>query len=779
MRICPKCGSEVKDGYKFCTKCGQPMMSPDQGESIKTEVKNNEIPVRETSTPIPQPAIINDAIDDVDIVRGKAIWNIQPGQIARRISESEFAEIEKLSGVIIQEGCTAVVFIDGEQVGLLSGGAYIFPKRTAEQKEEDRKKAEEEIRKETNARKKEMQQSFIERGLFGYVGNGIGLVRQFLFGQKRGEVEQAHQRRVQRIEQRLREMHAPKLIRVYLISNRFITLTFGGEQDSDGNLSFKPFSVPMKVLDVDIAVSLQMQIFDIHQFSVNFLADKDSASTIEFQRLLSPVVETTVRQSLRNLDYSQDGLPESVVNNLKNRLTNVINDRIYGIKVTQVLDITDSSIDFERFRAVERELFCSEKELEFLQRTGEFRNRLTAETNSQTVQEARNKETLEKALQDVNKDGLLREDEMKEFVLLIESQSRIREARTEEEEHEALQELRRSRLVKDDDIAMLENSLSQGKIDRENVTELMRIQAAQKVRAAQQISDFEFSDSELDHKMAQELREAIHRGEITAAEIEALRQKADYEFEMEQRKKQADFEARKKELEIEEEKARADYEIARRNKFDDVDILAKKAEIARQNLQAMQEHEYAMHDLDIKREINRDNVYANMNAEQIRAAQLSNLDAAAQAEMAKAYGSDRENDLLKQMMERDQISHEKEKETMLEMARMMQQGVLQAGINQASFQQQRMNDLQGMKDEYRENMMHQQARLDANQDKALNYTTRPQQTAVYPQMPINSAPTPQAVLQKTIPSANRICPNCGAEVPEGEAFCMDCGTRVA
>ena len=782
MPICPKCGSEVKEGYKFCTKCGQPMNVASVEKSQKSfNTKNDsvkagpQVPV-EDPKPVEAPVVIGDVIDDVEVVRGMAIWNIQRGQIARRVSESEFAEIEKLKGVIIQEGCTAVVYVDGEQIGLLSGGAYTFPKRTAEQKKEDRRKAEEEIDKETDARKKEQKRTFMERGLFGYVGNGIGLVHQFLFGEKKGEVEQKRQRRLQRVEQRLREMHAPKIIRVYLVSDRLFNLTFGGTKTEDGTLSFEPFNVPMKILDVDIAVQLEMQIHDIHQFSVNYLADKDSVSVIEFQQMLMPVVQTIVRQSLRNLDYQQEGLPEPVVNNLKSKIRNAVNERLYGIKVTQVLDISDSSDVFERFRSVEKSLYCSEAELGFLQRTGEFRNRLAAETNNQAIQDARNEEDLKKAIQEINKDGLLREDEMEEFVQMIESQKRIREARTEEEEHEALQEFRRSRLVKDDDIAALENSLSQGRIDRENVTELMRIQAAQKVRLEQQIADFEISDKEQDHRMAQELREAQHRGEISAVEIETLRQKVDFQFEMDQRQQEADYQARLRDLELKDREAQAEFERARQNKFDDVDILARKAEIARQNLQAMQEHEQRMHEMDVNLEKNRDNLFANMTAEQIRAAQLSHLDAAAQAEMARAYGSGKENDLLRQMMERDERAHASEKETMLEMARMMQQGMIQAGAGQVAMQHQRMEELKEMKDEYRENMMHQQSRLDANQDRALNYTTRPQQVPYY--QPGNSPQPVPTAQQKSSPVA-KVCPNCGAEVADGESFCMECGTRIA
>ena len=41
-------------------------------------------------------------VDGVDVVRGRAIWNIQPGEVARRIKESELEEVEKLKGISVQ-----------------------------------------------------------------------------------------------------------------------------------------------------------------------------------------------------------------------------------------------------------------------------------------------------------------------------------------------------------------------------------------------------------------------------------------------------------------------------------------------------------------------------------------------------------------------------------------------------------------------------------------------------------------------------------------------------
>ena len=199
------------------------------------------------------------------------------------------------------------------------------------------------------------------------------------------------------------------------------------------------------------------------------------------------------------------------------------------MEVLSVLDITDSSADFERFRAVERELFASEKELDFLQRTGEIRNRLEQEENKQQVDRAQNAEQLRQALQMVNKDKLLSEDEMEQFVQLLESQKRIRqagvmrdEAMAKEEIRQALIEMKKSGLVKDDELAALENSLLQGKIDRENVTEVMRIQAMHRLDLERQIAELDLSDNREDHDMARALRKVQHEGDLTAAQLDNL-----------------------------------------------------------------------------------------------------------------------------------------------------------------------------------------------------------------------------------------------------------------
>lgn len=88
-----------------------------------------------------------------------------------------------------------------------------------------------------------------------------------------------------------------------------------------------------------------------------------------------------------------------------------------------VLNITDNNADFERFRQVERELYNTERELDFMHRTGEFRNRMETEANTQQIASAQTAEQLRHALAGVNKDQLLHDDELEEFVLLLKAVS--------------------------------------------------------------------------------------------------------------------------------------------------------------------------------------------------------------------------------------------------------------------------------------------------------------------------------------------------------------------
>ena len=805
MNVCIKCGNQLKPGQKFCTKCGasvsalqQPAQAGQKGwftdgvravaNAVTGGALNRDIE-RQQQQAIRQQVIedqglINDAqqvqraaeraqrsveeeaerardrrnqeaIDGIDVVRGRAIWNIQPGQIARRVTESEFNEIEGLKGVIIQEGCTAVVYVDGELVGMLSGGAYTFPVKSEAEKKAEREAAENKVASEEQRQRK--QETFMDRGLFGTIGIGLNTVRRFFFGNKKGESEQKQKVRKEKVDKILKSKTQVKLIRVYLVSDRVLTLTFGG-QPSDAGIDFVPFNVPTKLVDVEIGVSLQMQITNINDFLCNYLADCDSVTSNAVQQMLMPAVQNLVCQMLRNLDYQQDGLPEPILNNLRNRIQQAINEQVFGIQCVRVMQITDRSADFDRFRAVERELFCAEKELGYLQRTGEFRNRLAAETNKQEIDKATNEEDLRYALQQINKDQLLHDDEMEQFILMLNAQKRLREAKSQEEVYEALIDIKKSRLVKDDEMATLEDALAQNKIQRDSVTEIMRIQHQQSVDDARLKAQWALDDQKQDHDWEREdlqrrrnwgiedeqrEREWMHEEQEynrkwgrTQQEDEYLWQKhireEDYEWQNQERQREAEWNQRMREEQLRRENEQTAYERQRQSKFDDADLHERRADNVIERLRKMQEMELAeqnaRQDFELAKnaqnqetERARIDAETRMTQEQIAAAHMKDiagLDVAAQSEMAKMMGSgntvkaemmeqqkNEMKDMYEKMMAMQQQNQNGQQQQanmtqqqMMQMMQMMMQGMTQMGAAQAAgvqqMNQQQMNFMQ-------------------------------------------------------------------------------------
>ena len=81
---------------------------------------------------------------------------------------------------------------------------------------------------------------------------------------------------------------------------------------------------------------------------------------------------------------------------------------------------------------------------------------------------------------------------------------------------------------------------------------------------------------------------------------------------------------------------------------------------------------------------------------------------------------------------------------------------------------QRISDVEKMKDEYRDQAIHQQQRTDQTQDSALNYTTRVTESSQEsnPTITVNSnMPAPQPVF----------CPSCGGKATTADSVCPHCG----
>lgn len=734
----------------------------------------------------------NEAIDGVDVVRGSAIWNIQPGEIARKISERELEEIEKLKGIIVQEGVTAIVFANGNLVATLSSGAYLFYKSVEEEKAAIKRAVEEAEKQMAEKQKREPKKpSFRELGIVGSIGRAVGWVGRLIFGEKKNEQKERAQKRKLDYARILANATKAPVLSVYLVSDRFITLTFGGQLNEDGALQFTPYNIPVGIHDVEVAVSLQMQINDIHAFATNYLADKKSVTTTDMQQLLNGSIDSLLRQTLRNTTYEQSGFSNELLSSLKLQIIQAINQQVYGIACVKVLQITDNNQEFERFRLVERQLYNTEKELDFLKRTGEFRNRMENLSNAQEIQSAQNVEQLRYALLLINKDQLLHDDELEEFVQMLESQKRIREATTQEQEFEALEDLRKNRLIKEDEMEALEDALAHNKIPREEITQIMRIESQQKIDAARLSAEWALDDAKSDHDWERMDLERRRNWGVEDEELERewMREEREYNRDFDRRIKEDDYDfqqmMRLRDVEKEDRlQARAErledeqlaYDRKRQDKLDDMEELKMLAQIQAQQDAQRYQHEADMANISANERINRDNIFVNMSAEQIRAAQLDRLSEAGQVAMANAYNSEKEAAFMRDQALREREMAQQDKQNMMdfakEMAAMVRDTASNVSAAQQAAQQQRIDQLQN-------DNRAQQERLDRTQETAMHTMSQVSAAAASNINAFNGglggnqAPS----YQQAAPAEQLYsCPNCNGQIAYGVAQCPHCGT---
>lgn len=164
---------------------------------------------------------------------------------------------------------------------------------------------------------------------------------------------------------------------------------------------------------------MHMEISDFCSFRKNYLTKRPFYRIADLQSALMEPVRNLLQEFLAYENVEGSVLRPELKERLRRGLTEKLNTILYGISVRQVIDLTIDSADFARFRELEHKLYCSNKELEYLIRTNDFKNRLASEENSQKVREARSNEDLRYALMQVNKDALLHDDEMEAFCQLF------------------------------------------------------------------------------------------------------------------------------------------------------------------------------------------------------------------------------------------------------------------------------------------------------------------------------------------------------------------------
>jgi hypothetical protein len=355
----------------------------------------------------PEPEVEENVISDMNDVDNHIMWNVQPGQVAKLISEKEFSQYSDAAGLIINDGARVLIRTNADDLTMLSSGIYKFPK-TDQTAAQDSK----------------------------------GFVRNVFRAAGKDKTEEA--------------AFSFETCSLLLVRDGDFPVLFGGQLSSPDK--FVPMTVPAQNLDVQVGVSAMLRISSMQMFAARYMLDRTSMTTEELVKLIQPKVEKVLREVLADVCVNENGLTDVIKAEISGRLKGMTAE-LAGVGVSSVEEIRIGSEELDRFRALNSELYLTSRELEYLDRTNEFKNRLTAVQNAQQITEARSELALLRSLQEVNKDKLLAEDELEKFYTVLSREKRIREAQNEAQIADALADIEKTGLIRNEDLNALKDEI--------------------------------------------------------------------------------------------------------------------------------------------------------------------------------------------------------------------------------------------------------------------------------------------------------------------------------
>ena len=704
---CSNCNSELMEGAKFCTTCGTPVKQEAASGDVCSACGATLLPnakfCTSCGTPRPanstepagtssEPASTSSEGGNIEVVKQKIFWNICRGEVACHINEAEFVNYDKAQGLIINDGTTAYIKANGQLIATLNGGIYNFI-NTAE------------LNRILESR----------HGGISSMLSGVGrFFANLLLGRKVKDdiASNTPKQEYESLDQLITSLKRKDLFSLQLKLDKEFTLVFGDEAH--------PMVIRTKHLDVPVAVRAKFRIGDFEAFSRQYLADEKVMTTRRLAELLQPAVQSALQRLLQDEELASNLLPQSVADALQRELLASPSD-VRGLELVAVDEVVASNEDLERLRSLGREIYLSEKELDYLRRTNDFRNRLTMESNNQQIADARNDLQLFQGLQEVNKDRLLAEDELDKFYTLLSREKRIRDARSEEEVAAALADIEKTGLLREEDVENLRIDIAERRYKRGEAIRLMQLRDAIEFEKARTAGEAEIAINTM-------------RANIELEKLSVEQQRVSDAYADERRQKEREMRLADRLSEIEADRAEMDAQLEQFRKVKDIEREDKRLE---------QEHQLAM---ERARQEALDK-QAQMSAEQLMAiAAGSDMNSEAARAFAESFSAGRnvaQANAAAEARAADAQRHEAQMmEIIREMARM--NSTMATGMADQRAQQTAAAEARAER---------QEARAEHAYDSALEYTTR------------NNAA--QAHVTK--------CPKCGTAADGSSRFCFNCG----
>lgn len=690
--VCGKCGARLLPGAKFCTTCGAPAAAAPE------------------SAPAPEAQAAEGG--ELAAVKQKIFWNIQKGEVACRVNESEFVSYDSAQGLIVNDGTTAYIKANGKVLAEIHGGIYDFVDP-------------DELERILESRR---------GGAAGALaGGGRFLINALLGRRVKDKFDKSGDPERQRsLDAVIESMKRHEAFSLTLKLDKSFSLVFGSGT-AEEMAEFKPMTVRTKLLDLQMGLRAIFRISDFDRFAEYFLTDERVATTLKIAGMLQPTIQNAVQAVMQDREVEGTSIPADVVELITAKIV-AAGDQFYGLTLERVAEVAASNEDLERLRSLSRELYLSEQELDFLRRTNDFRNRLATETNGQAIADARSDLQLYQGLQEVNKDRLLADDELDKFYTVLSREKRIRDAQSEDEVEAALSDIEKTGLLREEDVENLRIDIAERRYQRGQVIKLMQLKDEiefEKVRTA--------GEGQI---AVETMRQGLELQELTLAH----RRRED-EYSDDRRAKEREQMRADREVELELDDAEMNAQIERLRKVKEINREDKKMDL---------DHEREMERL--KQEAL--DKKARMTAEQLMAvAAGENLDSQAAVKFAESFSAGKNVEQVQQAAEARIADSQRHEDRMLEMMREMKE---MATTMTGHIVQNKDEE----RDRYRERMERQEERVDKTQDSALEYATRNNQQAA----PKPQPQAPQSV-GRVCPDCStvaaqgvRFCAHCGRDL---------------
>lgn len=690
--VCGKCGARLLPGAKFCTTCGAPAAAAPE------------------SAPAPEAQAAEGG--ELAAVKQKIFWNIQKGEVACRVNESEFVSYDSAQGLIVNDGTTAYIKANGKVLAEIHGGIYDFVDP-------------DELERILESRR---------GGAAGALaGGGRFLINALLGRRVKDKFDKSGDPERQRsLDAVIESMKRHEAFSLTLKLDKSFSLVFGSGT-AEEMAEFKPMTVRTKLLDLQMGLRAIFRISDFERFAEYFLTDERVATTLKIAAKLQPTIQNAVQAVMQDREVEGTSIAADVVELITAKIV-AAGDQFYGLTLERVAEVAASNEDLERLRSLSRELYLSEQELDFLRRTNDFRNRLATETNGQAIADARSDLQLYQGLQEVNKDRLLADDELDKFYTVLSREKRIRDAQSEEEVEAALSDIEKTGLLREEDVENLRIDIAERRYQRGQVIKLMQLKDEiefEKVRTA--------GEGQI---AVETMRQGLELQELTLAH----RRRED-EYSDDRRAKEREQMRADREAELELDDAEMNAQIERLRKVKEINREDKKMDL---------DHEREMERL--KQEAL--DKKARMTAEQLMAvAAGENLDSQAAVKFAESFSAGKNVEQVQQAAEARIADSQRHEDRMLEMMREMKE---MATTMTGHIVQNKDEE----RDRYRERMERQEERVDKTQDSALEYATRNNQQAA----PKPQPQAPQSV-GRVCPDCGtvaaqgvRFCAHCGRDL---------------